>query len=180
MAMGPEDSSRRMMQNLSRHHYAIRSYLTVAVGDHHDAEDLYQDVTMTIWERRADFRPGTNFCAWALTVARNRVLAYHKKRRAKPAATDPRVLDRLMDATQKLFEHTDVAERKRALRACLERLSDRAQAALESRYQRTEPLEQVARRMGRSLQGYYATIKRARAALRDCVQRTLDRPEVAR
>ena len=43
------------------------------------AGDVVQQANAKIWEKRADFQPGTNFKAWAMSIARFEVLNYRKQ-----------------------------------------------------------------------------------------------------
>jgi RNA polymerase sigma-70 factor len=179
MAAGSDDQGRLVARPLAQYSVAVRSYLAAAAGDYHDAEDLFQDVSMTVWENRGSFRPGTDFCAWALAIARNRFLAHHKRCRGSTALMDPQALERLAEATRRIVERTDVSARKRALRECFESLSDAARLALADRYRRLEPAEVAAARLGRTLSAYYSYLKRIRAALRRCVDGKLAGAEAA-
>jgi RNA polymerase sigma-70 factor, ECF subfamily len=167
------DHGEELTRLLAQHRHILQAYLTVAVGDNQDAEDLYQEAVMAIWEHRAEFRLGTDFRAWALTIARNRTLAFHKNKKSRASPIDPRSLDALAAAAEQVFDHSDIPGRKRALHECLDRLQPAAREALELRYAKQEPMEDSARRAGRSIQGFYGILKRARQALRACVERKL-------
>ena len=44
-----------------------------------DAEDILQETKVRLWDQFARFTPGTNFGAWASTVARFMVLEYRER-----------------------------------------------------------------------------------------------------
>jgi RNA polymerase sigma-70 factor (ECF subfamily) len=176
-----EQEDRKIVELLTKHHYVLRSYLAVAVGDHAEAEDLFQEVSLTVWERRADFRPGTDFRAWLLTVARHRVLAYHKKRRSGAMVANPEVLESLAEASCRFFRDADqsyIDARKRALRTCMGKLKGQARRVLEYRYEPSMSVDGIAQQLGVTVQRVYGILKRARAALRRCVSSELKRDEV--
>src|SRR4051812_1876682 len=41
-----------------------------------DTEDVFQQATLTMWDRFSDFRPGTDFAAWAAQIARHKALNF--------------------------------------------------------------------------------------------------------
>ena len=43
------------------------------------AKDVAQQASMKIWENRNDYQPGTNFKAWAFSIARYEVLNFRKR-----------------------------------------------------------------------------------------------------
>lgn len=40
--------------------------------------DILQEVNIVLWEKRKSFKPGSNFGAWACTVARYKVLEHRR------------------------------------------------------------------------------------------------------
>lgn len=62
-----------------------------------EAEELTQEVFLKLWQNLHQYRPGSNFMAWAWRVARNLVIDAHRRaRREREAAwLEPEVLDRL-------------------------------------------------------------------------------------
>ena len=58
---------------------ALRSYLRVLMPGHPAAADVFQQANAKLWERRRDFRPGTDFAAWSLTVLKYEVLTARKR-----------------------------------------------------------------------------------------------------
>ena len=65
-----------------------------------EAEELTQEVFLKLWQNLHQYKPGSNFMAWAWRVARNLVIDAHRRaRREREAAwLEPEVLDRLPGA----------------------------------------------------------------------------------
>jgi len=59
-----------------------------------DVEDLMQETSMVIWQKRAQFEAGTDFKAWMFSVARFRVMAYWRdEKRSKESALPEKLLN---------------------------------------------------------------------------------------
>lgn len=52
----------------------IHAYLVTLVLNWADAEDLLQDVGVTVWMKFAEYDSSRDFVAWACGIARNKVL----------------------------------------------------------------------------------------------------------
>jgi len=48
----------------------IRGFIVTLMPGSPDVGDVLQETNLTLWKSRARYRPGTNFLAWAFTVAR--------------------------------------------------------------------------------------------------------------
>lgn len=48
----------------------IAAYVRSLLPFHPDYMDVVQEVNITLWRKQRQFRPGTNFKAWAFQIAR--------------------------------------------------------------------------------------------------------------
>jgi RNA polymerase sigma-70 factor (ECF subfamily) len=142
------------------------------------AGDVAQQANATIWEKRAEFQQGTNFKAWAFTVARYEVLS-HRKRQARHARVQfSGDLDEQV-AEEILADDSRVQEQYEALRRCLAKLRDRDRQLLLYRYAKKGTLAEFAQSAGRSVGGLKVTLHRLRNALLACMQRPIVEEEVS-
>lgn len=136
------------------------------------AADIVQQANAKIWEKRAEFEPGTNFKAWALAIARFEVLNYRKQQ-----ARDARlVFSTELETTiaSELAElDDDLLDRHEALKECLASLKPESRELLMLRYGSRETLREFANRVGRSVGGLKVTLHRLRAFLATCIERRL-------
>jgi RNA polymerase sigma-70 factor (ECF subfamily) len=132
-----------------------------------------QEVNLLLWEKHKQFKPGTNFRAWAFTTARYVVLGHRRRLRKKGLLLfDPDLIERLADEWQ---EEPDEHESKlAALEHCLEELTDPDQALIRARYSGHGEVERLAGEAGRSGGGLRSRLFRLRAALKQCVQREME------
>lgn len=156
----------RIAALLMRHRTALYAYLLAAVRNPHDAEDLLQEVSVTVIRRWDAFEPGTSFPAWSREIARRHILDFAG--RAKRVTIDPALLDAL-DAAGEI--ETD--RRRDALRECLRALGGPARRVIDLRYAGAMDVPRIADSIGRTVQATYALLKRAREILRECADRKL-------
>lgn len=147
-------------------------YVRSLVPEGSAARDVAQNANSTIWEKRSEFELGTNFKAWAFSIARFEVLNYRKKQ-----ARDARLVfsEGLVEtiAEEMVDESVDVRRRHEALRSCLRKLRPGDRELLLHRYSSEVPLGAYAQKVGRSVGGLRVTLHRLRNALLACIQREI-------
>jgi RNA polymerase sigma-70 factor (ECF subfamily) len=159
---------------LLRHSELIRGYIFALLGRHSDSDDVFQEVFLTATAKAEQFQLGTDFVAWACTIARYRVLRQIGDARRRPVL-DPAVVARLADDADQGLEVAQWEDERLALRHCLQRLAPAARAVLEQRYVEDRSPQAIASRLGRSVNGVSVALTKARIALRTCVERRLGR-----
>lgn len=155
---------------LSRHELRLIACVHALVPDRHHAEDLLQEVKLRLWEQFDDFEQGTDFGAWACTIARYMARAHHKSRQRSRLCFAPETMDLIADEFNVLPE-TDY--RSDALIACLEELGQASRELLRRCYVEGKPIKQVAEELRQPLQGTYSAVSRVRRKLADCISRRL-------
>ncbi len=140
-----------------------------------DADDVAQNAFVQAFRRLGEFRPGTNFGAWLFTIARyqlmteatrlRRIADYHSR-------FAPEWLDRELER-QSREAPAAWAERVEHLRACVRELGDGARQVLAWRYDERIPVEEMARRTGRSVPAIKKQLFVLRRQLGACVERKL-------
>src|SRR5215475_8023506 len=128
----PNQAVEEVQRLFLRHAGLLRGFILGLLPDHNRAEDVFQEVFLTVTRKAADFRPGTNFPAWARSIARLKVLEQLRASRTGLALLDPEALDAVLAVADCVDD--DWAERRAALKGCLEQLAPRAREILELRY----------------------------------------------
>ena len=77
----------------------IKSFIFCRVPNQVDSEDIMQEATALMWEKFDQFEPGTNFLAWALTIARFKILSYRRDKSRNPIIFNDRVMKLLEKAS---------------------------------------------------------------------------------
>lgn len=151
------------------HGQRIYAYLLTLASNRADADEIYQDVGMTLWEKFDQFAPGTNFQAWARQVAFNKIRTFRRQRYHQTVLCSPEFLDAVDQTVAEDGELLDA--QYRAWSDCFNRLPARHRDLLESRYRSGETPKNLALRTGRSLDSVYQALSRIHRALFDCVRR---------
>lgn len=149
----------------------IRAFLVSIMPGSPDVGDVLQETNIVLWKSRSRFRPGTNFLAWAFTIARLEVL-HHRTRakRQRLVLVSAELLDKLVE------ESTDTADHEsylRALESCKAKLSDKQRELIDMRYRPGYSLEQHARETGQTASALRVALMRIRTALRECVEKSI-------
>lgn len=151
-------------------------YVRSLVPERSAARDVAQNVNATIWEKRAEFELGTNFKAWAFSVARFEILNFRKKQ-----ARDARLMfgeDLVETIAEEMADDPLVLQdRHEALQSCLRKLRPGDRDLLLHRYSSGVTLSTYAEKVGRSVGGLKVTLHRLRNALLACIQRELSGQE---
>jgi RNA polymerase sigma-70 factor (ECF subfamily) len=161
------ESRKQLVALMTQHQRRIFSYIYTLVPDRYDAEDLLQETSVVICEKFDDFRPGTDFVAWACQIAYWRI-RYHRQKFARSKIVyQQELVDALAQTAATMREELD--ERHEALAHCLRKLAPRDRELVLTRYEPGSGVPEAARRSGRSLEAAYKALARLRKLLFDCV-----------
>jgi len=158
----------QIAQLVVKHRHGLLAYLYGVLPDAHVAEDLFQEVCVVAVQKAAEFQDGTNFVAWARTIARNKLREHLRKR------SGVTVDDAFFDGLESAFDGVPNPDaRKDALRRCLDGIQDRARQMLVWRYEEGLTAAAIADRTGASRASVNSLLQRVREILRECVERRL-------
>jgi RNA polymerase sigma-70 factor (ECF subfamily) len=163
---------------LIEHRASLMGYLVSCVRNHTDAEDLFQDVSLTAIQSADQLRTADGFLPWTREIARRRVLAHFRKsKRLTPV--DPELVDRLTETAAEMNSSHEAPARIEALYSCLEALPGESRKLIALRYEdHQRPVESLAESIGRSVQATYAILKRSRLLLRNCITQKMEGPPI--
>lgn len=134
-----------------------------------DAEDVAQDVFMTVWNHRHQWRSGeASFSTWIYRVAVNRSIDCSRKRRAPTLMLSDELEEKNITRSDDL-----VAERETQalLLECLRALPENQRLALQFFYYEELEIEGICRRLSLSEDAVRSLLKRGKVALRAEVSR---------
>jgi RNA polymerase sigma-70 factor, ECF subfamily len=170
METDPHDETenrKRLMALMTRHQRQIFSYIYVLVPNRSDAEDLLQETSLVICEKFHEFKPDTDFVAWACQIAYWRVRYSRQKFARSKVLFDQDIVDVVASTASGMADEMD--ERHEALSRCLQQLHPRDRELLIARYEPGGGVEEAARRSGRTVPTAYKALARLRKMLLDCV-----------
>lgn len=155
----------------------IYGFILSLVHNWSDADDLMQETCTVLWRKYGEFTPGTNFTAWALSVARFQVMNFLKQKRSHRVRLGDDNMEAIADRMLQDQTHRD--QRREALEGCLAKLSDRDRHIIQMRYVSGATTQEVARQLGRSVFAVYKALNRIHQVLLDCIRSKLARGEPA-
>ena len=145
----------------------LYGYIYRRVANRDQAMEVLQQTNLVLCRKADDFEPGTNFNAWAATVAHYQILSY-----SKTLARDRLVFtDEVLAAIDESEPGNEMREAiLKHLRYCLKKMSNDNQSLIKLRYERELSMEQLANEIGKKVGAVRVKLHRLRRGLRDCVE----------
>jgi RNA polymerase sigma factor (sigma-70 family) len=141
------------------------------LNDRSEAEDVLQDVYVTVWRKAGSFDPGrASPITWMVAIARNRAIdrlrATTMSRRMEPLDA----ADAVADPAPAAVERVELAQQHRRLAGCLEELEARQSKAIRAAFLDGSTYEELAARMSVPLGTMKSWIRRGLLKLRACLE----------
>ncbi len=157
-------------ERIVRNQHRVFGYIVSLVPHRADAEEIFQQTCLTLWENWDRYDPALDFFPWACGIAHNHIRNFRRKQRSAPVQLDADVIDLLARRSAELQQRGD--DRISALRDCLPMLPDRSRALIEAYYGGTA-VQQIASQSRSTPNAIYKLLHRIRDTLHDCVSRKL-------
>lgn len=162
---------------LLAHEKHIYGFILALVPNLSDADDILQDTVLTMCRKFDQFSVDRSFLAWSIGIARHIIINFRRKQRRRRAILDNQALEILSSRYVRIL--TSLTDRAKALESCLTKLSEKDSRLIMMRYERGNNIKNIAKEIGRPVQGLYKTFARIHNVLRICVIRTLAAWEMA-
>lgn len=151
----------------------IRGFIISLVPKAELADDVLQETFLTVSAKADDFTAGSNFIAWALRIAKYKVLEEYRRSGRGGKILSPEVIEAICPAITE--ENEWIQERLvEALKQCLGRLSPHVQKAIELRYKNDYKTKEIATILGWSSNSVSVVLSRGRRSLRKCVSSKME------
>jgi RNA polymerase sigma-70 factor, ECF subfamily len=155
----------------------LYGYIASLLPNRADADDVFQETSLILWENRGNYDPERSFIAWSYGIARNVVANYVRKNKNRGVTLNPDLFSKVEAARQRVG---DALQRQAdAMQECLERVSEKQRAFVVNCYSGQSSISQVAAEMGVSENALHQRLSRLRRQLMDCIRRALQREGVA-
>ena len=148
----------------------LYAYIISLVVDREWAKDILQNTNRILLEKADQFEPGTNFIAWAFTIARLQVMAARKTTK-RETLLDDELTATIADISADRDANYDAE--LAALNQCMQRLDDRQRALVLARNRDDIRVQDAADRIGVKPNTASQIIHRARLDLLECIRRRL-------
>lgn len=156
---------------LTRYKSALFRFIFSLIHSMPDAEDVFQQTTVTMWDKFGEYQPGSDFFAWACTIARYKTLNYFQSKGRERFYFSETVIEQL--AAHDKMQVDAHESRLKALAACRQKLSATDQRLLADCYSGRGTILEVAKGLGRPVGSVYDSLSRIRRALYACIQRAI-------
>ena len=142
------------------------------LGERSEAEDVLQEVYLTVWRKAASFDESlASPITWLVAIARNRSIdrlrASGTSRASLPIEAAAEVPDTGLSAVERL----EIDEEQARLRDCLHELEERQSAAIRAAFLDGSTYDELATRAGVPLGTMKSWIRRGLLKLRACLER---------
>jgi RNA polymerase sigma-70 factor (ECF subfamily) len=153
---------------------AVFAQLLAGIGSFHDAEDVLQEVAVSVAKNYGSYDPSRPFVAWALGIARNHMLMYFRRYHRDRLVFNDELMNVIGQQIETISrESTDL--RREELHHCLNSLDDGRRRLIEMRYSSGLSIEQMAESLGKTVAAVKGSLHRVRKALEQCVRRRTSR-----
>lgn len=142
------------------------------LNDRGEAEDVLQDVYITVWRRAGTFDPDrASPITWLVAIARNR--AIDRLRSSSPAnlLRDIDEVPEISDSAPTAIARLETNEEHQRLAECLDELEPRHAGAIRSAFFEGATYDELAQRLNVPLGTMKSWIRRSLMRLRECLER---------
>jgi RNA polymerase sigma-70 factor (ECF subfamily) len=142
------------------------------LGDRSEAEDVLQDVYLTVWRKAASFdETVASPITWLVAIARNRSIDRLRAGGASRASLPIEAAAEIPDPGLSALEQLEIGEDQARLKDCLQELEERQSAAIRSAFLDGFTYEELATRNRVPLGTMKSWIRRGLLKLRACLER---------
>ena len=165
-------STERFVRDLTENARRIYGYIFALVPNWADADEIFQETSAVLWTKYGDYRPGTDFRAWAFRFAYYKVLQFRKAEGKNVL----RLSDQFIDAIDRdALAGDDLWKQRHELLAdCYALLRPQDRELLDLRYEPGATTKSVAAQVGRSADAVYKALNRIHEQLLDCIESKLE------
>lgn len=168
VAAGDRAALRLVYQDTSAKLYGVCLRI---LNDRSEAEDVLQDVYVTVWRKAASFDPSRGSpITWLVSIARNRAIDRLRSGAVMARMQPIEAADAVSDPAPPALERVELAQQHQRLARCLEELEPRHSAAIRSAFLDGATYEELAVRMSVPLGTMKSWIRRGLLKLRTCLE----------
>ncbi len=163
-------SDREFVALITANQRRIYAYILTLQPNKSDADDIMQDTTAYMWEKKHHFTPGTDFVAWGVRIAYFKVLDYRKKlNKNRCMICDD---DKLASISNAAFEQSKkVEETLSKLEDCIKKLSNTDRLLVNMKYTLEFSIKEISAQINKSIRSIYFKFAKIQGLLLQCLER---------
>ena len=161
---GKSESFRLLVR---RYTQTVRFQLAKRLNDHHEIEDLTQEVFVATYQSLGNYDPQKkNFKGWLQTIAHNKLMSHLRKHYAT-VKRDLLLENQILEICENDSPPEELIDK---MKQCLNKLPENSQELIKSRYFSTEPVMLLAERLGSSENAISSKLFRIRKTRKTCIE----------
>ena len=165
----PEPNSKQVAELVSSHGHLIFRYIVRRSPQIADAEEVYQQTCLTVWQKQKRFDSTREFLPWVYGIAKNHLRNFYRRGKLRNALLDTDVLDQISQRSKEMNYREDYFD---ALEHCLQKLPQRIQRSLKEYYS-GGIAQAVAEELSTTPNAVYKMLSRGRSDLQVCMKSRL-------
>lgn len=147
----------------------IQAFILTLVPNVNDAEDIYQETVSMMWDKIDTFKMGTDFVAWAVTIAKFKVLEFRAKQKKSKIQFTDKIYETIESSAGSKIHA--VQDRLDVLKRCIWELSEQEKDLLKLRYDLDLSFQKISLRIGKTAPAVQRTIAIIHSKLALCARR---------
>lgn len=147
----------------------VSAYVHSLLVSFHDAEDVIQDVAVTMAKQFDRYDPSRDPVPWVLGIAHHKAVDHLRAMNRTNALFEEQTRRYVTQAYQDIRPEID--EMRSVLDGCLAQLRERSRYVLRFRYLSDMSIADIGRKVGLSCNAVYVMLHRSRAALARCIEK---------
>lgn len=161
------------------HQSAVIGTVAKMLGGASEAEDIAQQVFIRVWKSAARYKPQAKFTTWLFTITRNLVFNESRRRKRKPTVSVEEREEEyhIMVSDSEAPSPSDdliQSELEKTIDAAIQDLPEKQRMAVVLRRYEELPYDEIAKVLSMSVPAVKSLLFRARAQLKESLQKYLD------
>lgn len=159
-----------------RNQKSLYNFILSLCPNYIQADDILQETAIVLWDKFGELKDPNNFLAWAIQIARYKILNHRRKKTAGLWLSEE-VLELINSETRNVLDTS--SKRTEALQECLLKLSIDERKLIALRYEQGVSFAEISKQVNRSINGLYNTSARIHEKLRLCISSVLKQWELS-
>ena len=147
----------------------IYAYIMSVVGNSSDADDIMQETSAFMWDRYSEFKSGTDFVSWGISIAYFKVKEFRRQQNRHQFSDE--VLKVIHDKSQVNLKDINVYVEK--LDQCLSKLPSSDLGLIRLRYESGNSIKRISMRTNVTVQAIYSRLSKIHGLLSRCIRRLI-------
>lgn len=165
--MNSERDDEQIVGLISSYQRSLLGYLLGLLGSQELAEDALQETNIVLWQKRQEYRSGTNFFAWACQIAYFKACKLRQRWNHKVPVFSEVFMQEVSAELEAAVQAPNKLEA--FLKECLDLLDDQDLNLLDQRYADGATIQSIATDLKQSVRSVYRTLERIHERLFNCI-----------